>query len=182
MKQETNAIENMNTWSPAVLPPGHNAGKNRWVHASKKDPNTNQTRYGARLVAKGFIQRAGIDYQEVYSPVANYATLRWLQIVVAQCSLKMLQLGIKNSFLNWKVDENIYLVQPLGFRLTKEERNALKLHKAVYGLNKASRTWYDTVYKFLTSVGFQQSTADPGFYIGSQEEGAGFFWFTRTKC
>ena len=107
----------------------------------KKLNANGDTRYRAQLVAKGFTQRYGIDYHEVFSPVASYSTLRSLLSKTAQNRLTMLQLDVKTAFLNGILEDDIYMQQPEGFDIEGKSEYVMKLNKAVYGLKQASRTW-----------------------------------------
>ena len=101
----------------------------------------NVTRHRARLVAKGYIQRHGIDYTEVFSPVAKYNTVRFFFALAAQEELEIIQLDFKNAFLNGRLDEEIYLEQPEGCINTEHPDFVYRLYRALYGLKQASSAW-----------------------------------------
>ena len=173
MQEEMHAMAQMKTWNTVPLPRGARPVKSRWVFVKKLDAN-GDTRYRARLVAKGFTQRYGIDYHEVFSPVAKYSTLRWLLSKVAQNRLTMLQLDVKTALLNGILEADIYMQQPEGLDIEGKSEYVMKLNKAVYGIKQASRTWYNTMNTFLCDSGFHKSDADPGLYISSDAGGHTF--------
>jgi hypothetical protein len=118
------------------LPKGAKPIKNRWVFAIKSDG-----RKKARLIAKGFSQREGIDFDEIFSPVIRYETVRTLLAIAALENWTILALDVKSAFLYGKLDEIIYMEQPEGFKIKNQERKVLRLHRAIYGLKLAARVW-----------------------------------------
>ena len=115
MNEELNSIEKNNTWELVELPKNKKAIGVKWVYKVKVNPKGEVVRYKARLVARGFLQRQGIDYEEVFAPVTRLETLR---VVVAHASLrgwKLHQLDVKSAFLNGDLQEEVYIDQPPGF-------------------------------------------------------------------
>ena len=163
MKDELKSLEENNTWKLVTLPPGHKTVSSKWVFAKKTDGNGNLVRYKARLVARGYSQREGIDYEEVFAPVAKYTTLRFLLALAVQMDLKILQLDVKSAFLNGELQEEIYLKQPEGF--SNDSGRVYKLLKALYGLKQAARAWYQTMDNCLRSIKAQPSSGDQSLYI-----------------
>lgn len=115
MADEIANIEGKETWKLVPLREGAKAIKNKWVYFKKRDSSHRICRFRARLVAKGFSQRFGIDYEETFAPVAKYSTLRLLLALATDEDLAMLQLDVKAAFLNGTLDEVIYMQQPAGF-------------------------------------------------------------------
>ena len=107
------------TWKLVPLPKGKKLVKSKWVFMNKTDAHGNISRKRARLVAKGFTQRYRIDFEEVFSPVAKYSTVRFMLAIAAQRDLDLLQLDVKGAFLNGELDEEIYLEQPAGYVISK---------------------------------------------------------------
>ena len=100
MEEEIESIQMNNTWELTTLPKGHQAIGLKWVYKTKKNVDGDVERYKARLVAKGYTQRQGIDYEEVYTPVARMETIRLLISLAAQMKWKIHQLDVKSAFLN----------------------------------------------------------------------------------
>lgn len=111
-------------------------------------------KYKARLVARGFSQKASFDYEETYSPVAKHTTLRILFSVVNHFDMHMEHMDVKNAFLNGDLTEDIYMQQPKGFQ---EGNKVCKLNKAIYGLKQASRMWNIKFNELLIRIGFTRS-------------------------
>jgi hypothetical protein len=99
-------------------------------------------RYKARLVAKGYTQKEGVDYEEIFSPVVRFASVRLILAIVANLNLELYQMDIKTAFLNGKLNEEIYMDQPVGFIAKGQERKVCKLKRSIYGLKQSSRQWY----------------------------------------
>jgi len=107
----------------------------KWVF-KKKDgsPGVDATRYKTRLVAKGFNQREGIDFNKVFSPVVKHSSIRVLLAIVATFDLELEQLDVKTTFLHSDLEERIYMKQPEGFVVEGKEDHACLLKKSLYGL------------------------------------------------
>src|SRR5712692_1408941 len=132
---EMDALLKNNTWELVNLPPGHKAIKSKWVFKLKADG-----RFCACLVAKGFMQIPGIDYDETFSPVARFESLRLLLVLAALENWEIHQMDVKSAFLNGILNEEIYMEQPQGFIAAKQENKVCRLKRALYGLKQASRT------------------------------------------
>ncbi|KAF0712205.1 hypothetical protein As57867_004887, partial [Aphanomyces stellatus] len=120
------------------------------------------TKYKARLVIKGFMQRYGLDYVEIFAPVLRYNTLRLVLFLVASNGWIIRQMDVKTAFLNGYLDEDteIYMVQPPNFVVPGMEHLVCKLLKAIYGLKQAPRCWYITLHEFLVSISFMRNTQE----------------------
>jgi transposase InsO family protein len=165
---EIDALHKNDTWELTNLPPGRKSIKSKWVFKLKADG-----RYRARLVAKGFTQIPGIDYDETFSPVARFESLRLLLALAALEDWEIQQMDVKSAFLNGVLDEEIYMEQPLGFITSGTETKVCRLKKAIYGLKQASRTWNLQFHGFLTGIGFTRTHADAGVYVNHQRKGDG---------
>ena len=103
----------------------------------------------ARLVAQGFCQKEGIDYEETFAPVARLEAIRILFAFAASKGFKLFQMDVKSAFLNGFIEEEVYVQQPLGFENPKHPNYVYKLQKALYGLKQAPRAWYARLKTFL---------------------------------
>ena len=108
----------------------------------KLDSQENIERYKARLMAKGFTQREGIDYNETLSPVSCKDSFRIIIALVAHYDLELHQMDVKTIFLNGDMEENIYMAQSKGFVMEGKEQMGCRLKISIYGLKQASRQWY----------------------------------------
>lgn len=157
---EIDALAKNGTWELVDLPPGRKAVKSKWVFKLKTDG-----RYRARLVAKGFTQIPGIDFDETFSPVARFESLRLLLALAALEDWEIHQLDVKSAFLNGVLEEEIYMEQPQGFITAGKETKVCRLLKAIYGLKQASRAWNLQFHGVLTELGFTRTYSDAGIYV-----------------
>lgn len=112
-------------------------------------------KHKARLVAKGYSQKQGIDYKEVFAPVAWWDTIRMILALAAHNNWYDFQLDAKSAFLHGKLNEDVYIEQPpQGYVKLGEEQKVLKLSKALYGLKQAPRAWYSRIEAYFLNEGF----------------------------
>ena len=114
MNEEMKAIQKNNTWKLITLPEGHEPIGVKWVYKVKKNAEGKVEKYKARLVAKGYKQQAGIDYEEVFAPIARMETIRLVISLAAQSNWNIYQLDVKSAFLNDFLEEEVYVEQPKG--------------------------------------------------------------------
>lgn len=161
MESELRSIDENNTWTAVELPKGRTPIGCRWVYKIKQGELDDATRYKARLVAQGFTQKYGVDYDEVFAPVTRSSTFRTLLTVASARNLIVQQYDVKSAFLNGPLSEEIYLKSPPG---STDTNKVLKLHKCLYGLKQAARVWNHTLHKAMTAEGFSQSKYDECLY------------------
>jgi histone deacetylase 1/2 len=125
-------------------------------------------RYKGRLVAKGYKQRYGLDYEDSFSPVVKIATIRLVLFVDVTKGWSMRQLDVQNAFLRDILEEGVYMRQPLGFESKAHPNFVCKLDKAIYGLKQAPRAWYSRLSTKLISLGFKSSKSDMSLFIYSK--------------
>ncbi|KAL5767309.1 hypothetical protein ACOSQ2_014092 [Xanthoceras sorbifolium] len=164
MRDEMDSLMSNQTWELAELPPGKKALHNKWVFRIKEEHNGNK-RYKARMVVKGFQQKEGIDYNEIFSPVVKLTTIRLVLKIVAAENLHLEQLDVKTAFLHGDLEEEIYMRQSEGFKEAGKENLVCRLKKSLYGLKQAPRQWYKKFDSFMSSSGFTRCQADHCCYI-----------------
>ncbi|CAI7769334.1 unnamed protein product [Closterium sp. NIES-53] len=156
------------TWTLTNLPLGRKALDCTWVLRVKTDAEGRLERRKTRLVIKGFQQREGIDFQEVFAPVAKAPTLRLFLAAAAICGWKVEQMDVKTAFLYGVVDEEIYMKQPEG--CDDGSGRVCRLNKAIYGLKQAPRCWYARLVEALEALGFKVSGCDESLLMTEGEE------------
>ncbi|KAH9718108.1 hypothetical protein KPL71_022089 [Citrus sinensis] len=173
MEEEMKSLHPNQTWKLIKLPNGKMTIGNKWVYTKKQgSPNQTTPRYKARLVAKGFAQKEGIDYNEVFSPVVKHTSIRILLALVAEYELELAQLDVKTAFLHRDLEEEIYMIQPCGFRVAGKENRVCRLIKSLYGLKKTPRQWYKRFDQFIQWQKFTRSEHDHCVYFRRLPDGA----------
>ncbi|KAL9273201.1 Retrovirus-related Pol polyprotein from transposon TNT 1-94-like protein, partial [Drosera capensis] len=165
MQDEMKSLQENGTYELVELPKGRKALKNKWVFKLKRDGNGEVMKHKARLVVKGFGQKQGIDFEEIFSPVVKMTSIRTVLGLVAGLNLELEQLDVKTAFLHGDLEEEIYMVQPEGFEVKGKEHKVCRLRKSLYGLKQAPRQWYKKFDSFMTSHGYQRFKADPCVYF-----------------
>lgn len=165
MNEEIKAIDRNNTWELVELPKGSQPIGVKWVFKKKMNAQGDIERYNARLVAKGYKQKAGIDYDNVFAPVARMETIRLLISQAAQLKWPIFQMDVKSAFLNGVLKEDVYIEQPPGYMKVGEEKKVLKLKKALYGLKQAPRAWNTRIDSYFKENGFEQCPYEQALYV-----------------
>ena len=137
----------------------------KWVFRNKSDENGTIVRNKARLVAQGYNQEEGIDYEETFAPVARLESIRMLFAFACHKGFTLYQMDVKSAFLNGHILEEVYVEQPPGFINYKYPDHVFKLKKALYGLKQAPRAWYDRLSKFLIQNEFSMGKADTTLFV-----------------
>lgn len=171
MKKEMEAIEKNDTWELCILPPTAKAIGLKWFFKTKLNKEGKVEKYKARLVVKGYAQKHGIDYTEVFAPVARWDTIRTIFALAAQKGMVVHQLDVKSAFLYGELAETVYIEQPQGFEKEGDEEKVYKLKKALYGLKQSPRAWYGRIEAYFNKEGFQKCPFEPTFFVKSTEEG-----------
>nr|GEV03592.1 ribonuclease H-like domain, reverse transcriptase, RNA-dependent DNA polymerase [Tanacetum cinerariifolium] len=164
MKVELDSINRNNTWELTTLPKGHKAIGLKWVFKTKKDANGNIIKHKSRLVAKGYIQEHGIDFEEVFAPVARMETIRLLLALAANNKWGVHYLDVKSAFLHGDLKEEVYVTQTKGFIKREDNGKVYKLIKALYALKQAPRAWNIKLDNTLKSLDFNKCTLEQAIY------------------
>ncbi len=168
MTDEYNALLSHQTWDLVDLPKGKNLVGCKWVYKLKRNASGEISKYKSRLVAQGFSQEHGIDFDEVFAPVARYKSIRALLAIANQLDLEVHQMDVVSAFLNGKLEEEIYMKQPKGFEDEKNPEKVCRLNSSLYGLKQSARCWNKEIDDYLQENGYKQSTADPCIYIKTE--------------
>jgi hypothetical protein len=163
---EMDALAKLKVWKLVDLPQGRKAVKCRWVFKKKTNGS-----FRARLVAKGFTQVEGVDFDETFSPVARFESLRLILALATLEDWEIHQMDVNSAFLHGELDEEIFMEQPIGFVVAGQEHKVCKLQKALYGLKQASRAWNLQFHGVLTELSFTRTYSDAGVYVYHLREG-----------
>ncbi|CAM8885096.1 unnamed protein product [Rhodiola kirilowii] len=165
MEDEIQALESNNTWQVIPLPHGKNAVSSKWIFRVKRHSDGSIERYKARLVARGFSQEEGLDYNETFAPVVKMTTVRTVLALAASKQWPLFQLDVNNAFLHGDLHEEVYMTFPPGFfKKEKQAGMVCKLNKSLYGLKQAPRQWFSKFADALSSYGFLQSPNDHSLF------------------
>ncbi|KAK9928322.1 hypothetical protein M0R45_025465 [Rubus argutus] len=169
MNEEIESIEKNQTWNLVELPTGGKRIGVKWVYKTKLNELGEVSKYKARLVVKGYSQQHGIDYTEVYAPVARMDTVRMIIALTAQKGWKLHQLDVKSAFLHGELKEDVYVEQPKGYEKKGSEQKVYKLQKALYGLKQAPRAWFSRIESYFIKEGFKCSPSEQTLFIKRKE-------------
>ncbi|GJX28005.1 putative ribonuclease H-like domain-containing protein [Tanacetum coccineum] len=133
--------ETKKVWTLVDLPNGKRAIGTKWVYRNKKDKRGIMIKNKARLVAQGYTQEEGIDYDEVFAPVARIEAIRLFLAYASFKDFVVYQMDVKSAFLYGKIEEEVYVCQPPGFEDPDFPDRVYKVEKALYGLHQAPKAW-----------------------------------------
>jgi hypothetical protein len=134
------------------------------VYKVKRDEKGNIVKYKASLVAKGFVQQPGVDFEEVFAPVARLESMRVVLAIAAHFGWGIHHMDVKSAFLNGELQEEVYVHQPPGFIDDKHKNRVMRLHKTLYGLHQAPRAWNHKLDAELLGLGFTRCVDEHGMY------------------
>ena len=141
----------------------------KWVFVRKRNEKGEVVRYKARLVAQGFSQRPGIDFEETYSPVVDATTLRYLISLAVRENIDLRLMDVVTAYLYGPLDNEIHMRVPEGIELKDKkgsrEQHCIKLNKALYGLKQSGRMWYNRLSEYLTKEGYKNDPISPCIFI-----------------
>ncbi|KAK2380916.1 putative mitochondrial protein [Trifolium repens] len=170
MQEELNEFKRNEVWDLVPRPDGVNIIGTKWVYRNKSDESGVVTRNKARLVAQGYSQIEGVDFDENFAPVARLESIRLLLGVACILKFKLFQMDVKSAFLNGYLNEEVYVAQPKGFVDPNLPDHVYRLKKALYGLKQAPRAWYERLTKFFLQQGYRKGETDKTLFV-RQEEG-----------
>ncbi|GJX30632.1 putative ribonuclease H-like domain-containing protein [Tanacetum coccineum] len=165
MQEEMQQFKFQNVWVLVDLPEGKYAIGTKWILKNKRDARGIVVRNKARLVAQGHRQEEGIDYDEVFAPVARIEAIRLFLAFASYLGFMVYQMDVKSAFLYGRIDEEVYVTQPKGFVDPQHPKKVYKVVKALYGLHQAPRAWYATLSTFLLKHGYRRGTIDKTLFL-----------------
>ena len=163
MDEEFESLTKNRVWEFVKAPTNARVIDCKWTYKFKRDANGNVQRDKAILVARGFRQREGIDYQETHSPVIRFDSIRAILAVAASEHMQIKQFDVKTAFLYGDIDEEIYIQQPEGY--TDATGKVCKLRRSLYGLKQSSRCWNLRFADFLKKFSLKSTDADECVFV-----------------
>ncbi|GJX46615.1 retrovirus-related pol polyprotein from transposon TNT 1-94 [Tanacetum coccineum] len=165
MQEELHEFKRLEVWE--LVPPPDKAFviTLKWIYKVKLDELGGILKNKARLVAHGYRQEEGIDFEESFAPVARLEAIRIFLAFAAHMNMVVYQMDVKTTFLNGNLREEVYVSQPDGFVDPDKPNYVYKLKKSLYGLKQAPRAWYDMLSSFLISNDFSKGSVDPTLFI-----------------
>jgi len=170
MQAEMDALHANHTKTLVPKTPYMNLISSKWVFKVKTQPDGTIDRYKG-LMARGFTQLLGLDYDETFSPVVQLGTIRLILNIDLSHGWRIRQLDVSNAFLHGNLHERVYLAQPPGFEDHAPPHHVYLLHKALYGLKQAPRAWYMKFINYIQQMGFTQCPYDQSLFYRQQGSG-----------
>ncbi|GJX31084.1 retrovirus-related pol polyprotein from transposon TNT 1-94, partial [Tanacetum coccineum] len=165
MQEELNEFKRIKVWELVPRPDKVIVITLKWIYKVKLDKVGGILKNKARLVASGYRQEEGIDFEESFAPVARLEAIRIFLAFAAHMSMVVYQMDVKTAFLNGNLREKVYVSQPDGFVDKDNPNHVYKLKKALYGLKQAPHAWHDMLSSFLISKDFSKGSVDPTLFI-----------------
>ncbi|GJT86343.1 putative ribonuclease H-like domain-containing protein [Tanacetum coccineum] len=165
MQEELLQFKLQEVWTLVDLPNRKRAIGTKWVFRNKKDERGIVVRNKARLVAQGYTQEEGVDYDEVFAPVAKIEAIKLFLAYASYKDFMVYQMDVKSVFLYGKIEEEVYVCQPPGFEDPDFPDRVYKVEKSLYGLHQALRAWYETLSTYLLDNGFLRGKIDKTLFI-----------------
>ncbi|GKB70995.1 retrovirus-related pol polyprotein from transposon TNT 1-94 [Tanacetum coccineum] len=163
MQDELHQFQRLDVWELVPRPANRNVVVVKWLWKNKSDPENIVIRNKSRLVAKGYKQEEGIDFEESFAPVARLEAVRMFVAYVAHKNFTIFQIDIKTTFLNGSLKE-VYVSQPDGFVDLDFPNHFYRLKKALYDFKQPPRAWYGKLYSFLIEHHFTKCIFDPNLF------------------
>ncbi|GJZ74095.1 putative ribonuclease H-like domain-containing protein [Tanacetum coccineum] len=173
MQDELLQFRLQKVWRLVDLPKGKHAIGTKWVYINKKDERGIIVRNKARLVAQGYTQEEGIDYDKVFAHVARIKAIRLFLAYASFMGFIMYQMDVKSAFLYGTIEEEVYVCQHPDFEDPKFPDKVYKVEKALYGLHQAPKAWYETLSTYLLENGFRRGTIDKTLFIKKDKAKSG---------
>ncbi|CAM8948080.1 unnamed protein product [Rhodiola kirilowii] len=165
MQEELGEFQRNDVWDLVPRPDNVNVIGTKWIFKNKSDEQGNITQNKARLVAQGYTQIEGVDFDETFSLVARLEAIRLLLALACHLKFKLFQMDVKSAFLNGVLNEEVYVAQPKGFEDPHHPEYVYHLKKALYGLKQAPRAWYERLTEFLVTHGYVRGGVDKTLFV-----------------
>jgi hypothetical protein len=137
----------------------------KWIYKTNQDADGNMLKHEERLVARGFTQNPGIDFNRTFVSIACMDIVRTVLSIATQNKWLVYQMDVKSTFLNGRLEEEVYLEQPQVYEILEKENKVYILNKELCGLKQTPRAWYNCIDLYLTQNGLQISDCEPNLYL-----------------
>nr|GEX68983.1 retrovirus-related Pol polyprotein from transposon TNT 1-94 [Tanacetum cinerariifolium] len=165
MQEELLQFRRFDVWVLVPTPNNIKPITLKWLFKNKHDEENTVIRNKTRLVVRGYRLEEGMDFKESFAPFARMEAIRIFLAYVPHKSFTVFQMDVKTTFFHGSLKEDVYVCQPKGFIDANHPSHVYKLNKALYGLKRAPRAWYDKLSKFLLETHFYKGTIDPTLFI-----------------
>jgi hypothetical protein len=171
MDTEYESLIQASTWKLVPLPSELKAIRCTWIYKVKMHSDSTVARHKAHLVAQGCTQTPGIDFDQTFSPVVKYDSIRTILAIATQQQMHLTQFDIQTAFLHGVIDTIIYMIQPPGYEVAGPDGSVLVclLLKSLYGLKQSGRIWNQTFDSFLVKFELEPTNADQCVYISKND-------------
>eukprot|EP00253_Pinus_taeda_P027121 PITA_27121 len=170
MNEEYEPVMKNDVWDVVPRPQDKIVVTSKWLCKIKHGADQSVEMYKARFVAQGFSQKEGVDYDEIFAPVARYTIICSIIALSALHRWNLHQMDVKTTFLHGSIKEEVYVEQPEGFEIHNRESHVCWLKKSLYGLNQAPQAWYERINSYLMKLGFTRSEADLNLYFKVEDD------------
>ena len=153
-------LDNNEAWDLVEFPTGRNPIGSKWVFKRKLSAEGKVEKHKSRLVAKGYSQVEGIDFGEIFSPVAKLTSIIFLLSVVVEFDFEVEQMDAETTFLHGDLEEEKFMKQPEGYAMKGKKELVCKMKKSLYGLKQSPRMWYQKFDTYMLGLGFKRSKED----------------------
>ena len=163
MRSEMESMKVIDIWTLVDPPEGVKPVGCKWVFKKKRGADGKVETYKVHLIVKDYRQHYGIDYDEIFSPIAVLKSIQIMLAIAAYLDYEVWQMVVKISFLNRELNEEVYMIQPEGF-ISTDESKVYKLQRSTYGLKQASQSWNIHFDKVIRTYDFIRNIEEPCIY------------------
>jgi len=172
MNEEYKSIMKNDVWDLVPTPQDKSVVTSKWLYKIKHGANVSARKLKARFATRGFSQKEGVDYDEIFAPVARYTTICLNIALASSQGWNLHQMDVKTAFLHGSTKEEVYVEQPEGFEVHDRESHVCKLKKTLYGLKQAPSAWYERIDSYLMKLAFTRSEVDLNLYFKVENDKA----------
>ena len=169
IQSEIDSIMKNKTWTITDRPTDHKPITAKWLFKIKRHSNGLINKLKARIVARGFQQKEGTDYSEVFAPVVKWSTILTVLALAAKQNWPLWQMDVITAFLNGTINEDLFMEIPDGFPGADDPTQVCKINRALYGLKQSPKAWYDRISAWLCNHGLTRSKSDPNMYYSKND-------------